>query len=146
MVMDHTPTATSLPDDPGQLEALLVASERIIAVHGQQLADRERVVAAYQNTIMAQQATITTLMQQRTSSTWRSCGFKQAHGPRADRLTDAGQLLPDFAQRRDALPIDAADPATHDRPIKRRRDGNVMLGRAGAHLHHRAPAKMCRLR
>jgi len=112
--MDDTSPTLSLPDDPVQLKALLAAREQLIA---------------------QQQATITTLTQQRDEFYLEKLrlevrlakALKQAYGPRADRLTDPGQLLLDFAQRLDALPIDttglpaeAADPTTRDRLVSRR--------------------------
>jgi transposase len=101
--MDDTPAITSLPDDPAQLKALLIAREN-------QLAAREQLVAQ-------QQATIATLTQQRDEFYLEKLrlevrlakALKQAYGPRADRITDPGQLLLEFAQRLDQLPIDTAD-------------------------------------
>jgi hypothetical protein len=135
--MDDAPAIASLPDDPARLKALLIARE-------DQLAAREQLIAE-------QQATITTLTQQRDAfyleklrlevrlakalkqayqpvekphlAVWhrQSCRcFSRAdspchtsstgcYGPRADRLSDPGQLLLEFAQRLDQLPIDAAD-------------------------------------
>lgn len=101
--MDDAPATTSLPDDPAQLKALLVA--------------RERVIAEHQNTITAQQATIATLTTQRDEFYLEKLrlevrlaqALKQAYGPRADRVSDPGQLLLEFAGRLNALPIAAAD-------------------------------------
>jgi transposase len=119
--MDDTPQTTSLPDDPVQLKALLAARE-------QQLAQRDQLLAQHQ-------ATIATLTQQRDEFYLEKLrlevrlaqALKQAYGPRADRVSDPGQLLLDFAGRLDALPIDAADlpaesadPTTRDRPVSRR--------------------------
>ncbi len=94
--MDDTSPTISLPDDPAQLQALLAAREQVIA---------------------QQQATIATLTTQRDEYYLEKLrlevrlakALKQAYGPRADRLTDPGQLLLEFAQRLDQLPIDAAD-------------------------------------
>jgi transposase len=112
--MDDTPQTTSLPDDPVQLKALLAAREQLIA---------------------QQQATITTLTQQRDEFYLEKLrlevrlakALKQAYGPRADRLTDPGQLLLEFAGRLEALsiaaadlPAEAADPALRDRSVSRR--------------------------
>jgi transposase len=101
--MDDTSPNISRPDDPAQLKALLAA--------------RERVIAEHQNTITAQQAAITALTQQRDEYYLEKLrlevrlakALKQAYGPRADRVSDPGQLLLEFAQRLDALPIDTAD-------------------------------------
>jgi transposase len=102
--MDDTSPTISLPDDPVQLKALLAAREQLIA---------------------QQQATITTLTQQRDEFYLEKLrlevrlakALKQAYGPRADRVSAPGQLLLDFAGRLDALPIDAADlPAETTEP------------------------------
>jgi transposase len=102
--MDDPSPTTSLPDDPAQLKALLAAREQLIA---------------------QQQATITTLTQQRDEFYLEKLrlevrlakALKQAYGPRADRIADPGQLLLEFAGRLDALPIAAADlPAETTEP------------------------------
>ena len=107
--MDDTPATTSRPDDPARLKALLVAREQLIA---------------------QQQATIATLTTQRDEFYLEKLrlevrlakALKQAYGPRADRVSDPGQLLLDFAGRLDALPIDAADrPAETTEPSGERR-------------------------
>ncbi len=103
VVMDDTPAIASLPDDPARLKALLAAREQLIAEH--------------QKTISAQQAAIAALTQERDNFYLEKLrlevrlakALKQAYGPRADRLSDPGQLLLEFAQRLDQLPIDAAD-------------------------------------
>ena len=94
--MDDTSPTISLPDDPVQLKALLIAREQLVA---------------------QQQATIAKLTQQRDEFYLEKLrlevrlakALEQAYGPRADRITDPGQLLLEFAQRLDALPIDTAD-------------------------------------
>jgi len=94
--MDDAPTTTSRPDDPVQLKALLAAREQFIA---------------------QQQATIATLTTQRDAYYLEKLrlelrlakALKQAYGPRADRLRDPGQLLLEFGQRLDALPIEVVD-------------------------------------
>lgn len=105
--MDDTAALAALPDDITQLKAL----------------------------IAQQQATITTLTQQRDAFYLEKLrlevrlakALKQAYGPRADRLADPGQLLLEFGQRLDALPIDAADlpaeatdAAVHEHSVSRR--------------------------
>jgi transposase len=87
--MDDTPRTTALPDDLAQLKAL----------------------------IAAQQATIATLTQQRDEYYLEKLrlevrlaqALKQAYGPRADRLADPAQLVLDFGQRLEALPIRPGD-------------------------------------
>lgn len=101
--MDDTPPTTSLLDDPIQLKALWAA--------------REQLIAAQQATITQQTQTIAQITQQRDEYYLEKLrlevrlakALKQAYGPRADRVSDPGQLLLDFAGRLDALPIDAAD-------------------------------------
>jgi transposase len=119
--MDDASLTTSRPDDPAQLKALLAA--------------REQLIAAQQATIAQQTQTLARVTQQRDEFYLEKLrlevrlakALKQAYGPRADRLTDPGQLLLEFAGRLDVLPIDAADlpdetadPATRDRPATRR--------------------------
>jgi transposase len=119
--MDDASLTTSRPDDPAQLKALLAA--------------REQLIAAQQATIAQQTQTLARVTQQRDEYYLEKLrlevrlakALKQAYGPRADRLTDPGQLLLEFAGRLDVLPIDAADlpdetadPATRDRPATRR--------------------------
>ncbi len=90
--MEGTSPLTSLPDDIGELKRLLVARDTVITEH---------------------QNTIATLTQQRDEyyldKLRLAKALKQAYGPRADRLSDPGQLLLDFGGQLDALVIDAAD-------------------------------------
>ena len=121
--MDDTRPTTSLPDDIHQLKALLAARD-------EQLAQRDRQLAEYQ-------VTITTLTQQRDEFYLKSLklevrlakALKQAYGPRADRIADAAQMLLDFGQQLDALPVrrgelppdeGTTEPATPRRPVSRR--------------------------
>jgi transposase len=105
---------TFLPDNVDELKHLLVARE-------QQLAQ--------------QAATIATLTQQHDAYYLEKLrlevrlakGLKQAYGPRADRISDPGQLLLDFGELLDALVTDAADRPTEpdegtprERPASRR--------------------------
>jgi transposase len=99
--MDDAAPITSLPDDPVRLKALLEAREQLIA---------------------AQQATIAALTQQRDNFYLEKLrlevrlakALKQAYGPRADRLADPGQLVLDFGQHLEALPIAPEEwPATN---------------------------------
>jgi transposase len=100
--MEDASPLTSLPDDITELKRLLVARE-------QQLAQ--------------QAATIATLRQQRDAYYLEKLrlevrlakALKQVYGPRADRISDPGQLLLDFGELLDALVTDAADrPAEPD--------------------------------
>ena len=115
--MDDISSRTSLPDDVDELKRLLVARE-------DQLAQRDHVIAEHQQTIA-------TLTQERDAFHLEKLrlevrlakALKQAYGPRADRLSDPGQLLLDFGGQLDALAIDAEDlPAEsgEDASTKRR--------------------------
>lgn len=107
----HTVTRqpTTLPDDIGQLKAM---------------------IAQYQ-------ATIATLTQQRDEFYLKSLqlevrlakALKQAYGPRANRIQDSAQMLLDFGQKLEALPVhptdlppeeEVAEPAAARRPVSRR--------------------------
>jgi len=114
--MDDAASHTVLPDDIVQLKAL-------IAQRDQQLSE--------------QQVTITALAKERDAFYLEKLrlevrlakALKQAYGPRADRIQDAGQMLLDFAQKLDALPVrrgdlppeEDADEATSKRPSRRLR-------------------------
>lgn len=95
VVMDDASPHTTLPDDVNELKRLLVARNQVIAEH---------------------QKTIATLTQQRDAFHLEKLrlevrlakALKQAYGPRADRLSDPGQLLLDFGGLLDGLPIAAA--------------------------------------
>lgn len=128
VVMDDAPATTFLPDDPAQLKALLIARdgqlaarERVIAEHQHTIAAREQLIAAQQATINEHVQSLAQVTQQRDAYYLEKLrlevrlakALKQAYGPRADRLRDPGQLLLEFGQRLDALPIDVVDlPAT----------------------------------
>ncbi len=95
-VMEDASPITSLPDDIDALKRLLVARDRIITQH---------------------EATITTLTRQRDEYYLEKLrleiqlakALKQAYGPRADRLSDPGQLLLDFGEQLEATTIAAVD-------------------------------------
>jgi transposase len=117
---------TTLPDDVNELKRLLVARE-------DQLAQREQVIAEHQKTIAA-------LTQQRDAFHLEKLrlevrlakALKQAYGPRADRLSDPGQLLLDFGGLLDALPIDANDlPVAPDEAESSRRRSSRRLRTRG---------------
>jgi hypothetical protein len=117
--MEDASPRTSRPDDVNELKRLLVARDQVIAEH---------------------QNTIATLTQQRDAfyieklrlEVRLAKALKQAYGPRADRLSDPGQLLLDFGGRLDALPIDAADlPAEPDEAEPRQRSASPRLRTRG---------------
>lgn len=122
VVMDDASQLTSLPDDIRQLKALLVA-------HRHQLVQRDEQLAQHQ-------AIIATLTKQRDEFYLKNLqlevrlakALKQAYGPRADRVGDAAQMLLEFGQLLEALPIhrgdvppeeETAEP-TASRPVSRR--------------------------
>ena len=128
--MDDTRQLTSLPDDIHQLKALLVARHEELAKRDALLAQRDQQLAEYQ-------AAIATLTQQRDEFYLKNLqlevrlakALKQAYGPRADRVSDAAQMLLDFGQKLEALPIhrgdlppehETAESATRDRSVSRR--------------------------
>lgn len=117
---------TTLPDDVNELKRLLLARE-------DQLAQREQVIAEHQKTIAA-------LTQQRDAFYLEKLrlevrlakALKQAYGPRADRLSDPGQLLLDFGGLLNALPIDANDlPVAPDEAESSRRRSSRRLRTRG---------------
>jgi transposase len=94
--MDDAPQPTSLPNDIHQLKALIVA-------------EREQLAQ--------QQATIATLTKQRDGFYIENLklqvrlakALKQAFGPRADRISDSAQMLLEFGQKLEELPIGHGD-------------------------------------
>ena len=124
--MEDASPLTSLPDDVNELKRLLVARE-------DQLAQRNQVIAEHQKTIA-------TLTQQRDAFHMEKLrlevrlaqALKQAYGPRADRLSDPGQLLLDFGDRLDALLIDANDlTAEPDEDVSTKRRSSRRLRTRG---------------
>jgi transposase len=126
--MDDASPLTTLPDDVNELKRLLAAREQVIAEH-------QKTITQHEATITQHQSTIATLTQQRDAfhldklrlEVRLAKALKQAYGPRADRLSDPGQLLLDFGGLLDGLSIDAAAvPAEPDeaksaqRPASRR--------------------------
>lgn len=96
------------------------------------LAAREQELARHQETLAQQLATIATLTQQRDEyyveklrlEVRLAQALKQAYGPRADRVGDAAQMVLDFVQKLEALPIGTGDvPAgiADARPTRRLR-------------------------
>ncbi len=92
-------------------------SPRYLFAHQNASAAREQLIAAQQATITQQGQAIAEITQQRDAFYLEKLrlevrlakALKQASRPRADRLSDPGQPLLEFAQRLDQLPIDAAD-------------------------------------
>lgn len=114
--MEDTSPRTALPDDVNELKRLLVTQQQLLTAREAKLAQRDHVIAEHQKTIA-------TLTQQRDAYHLEKLrlevrlaqALKQAYGPRADRLSDPGQLLLDFGGLLDALPIDAGNvPAAED--------------------------------
>lgn len=119
--MDDAYSTTFLPDDLHQLKTMVV-------VRNQQLAE-------YQEQLTQQQSTIATLTQERDTFYLEKLrlevrlakALKQAYGPRADRISDPGQLLLEFAQKLEAVPVHQEDVApeeneapTRERSVSRR--------------------------
>ena len=109
-VMDDASPLTALPDDVNELKRLLIARDQVVAEH-------QNTITQHQSTIAKHEATISTLTQQRDAFHMEKLrlevrlakALKQAYGPRADRLSDPGQLLLDFGDKLDASVIDTAD-------------------------------------
>lgn len=117
--MEDTSPRTSLPDTVSELKRLLVARDQVITEH---------------------QKTIATLTQQRDAfhldklrlEVRLAKALKQAYGPRADRLSDPGQLLLDFGARLDALSINAEDlPVEPDEGVRQKRSPSRRLRTRG---------------
>ena len=121
--MDDATPQTVLPDDLHQLKALLAA--------------RHHQLIEYQEQLAQQQSTIATLTQQRDAFYLEKLrlevrlakALKQAYGPRADRVSNTAQMLLDFGEKLEALPIrhgdvppeeEASEEATVQRPVSRR--------------------------
>jgi transposase len=94
--------------------------KRRVAAQRASLAERARHIAERDRLIAQRDATITTLTQQRDEFYLEKLrlevrlakALKQAYGPRADRLADPGQLLLDFVQRLEALPVTESAAST----------------------------------
>lgn len=123
IIMDDARPITSLPNDIDQLKALIVT--------------RDRRIDDYREQVAQHQATIAALTQQRDEFYLKSLklevrlakALKQAYGPRADRLQETGQMLLDFGEKLETLPIRHGDvppeentnePAAVRRPASRR--------------------------
>jgi transposase len=119
--MDDASPLTTLPDDVNELKRLLVARDHVIAEHQSTITQHEATITQRENTIAQHQQTIVTLTQERDAFHLEKLrlevrlakALKQAYGPRADRLSEPGQLLLDFGGLLDALPID-----TNDLPVE----------------------------
>ncbi len=121
--MDDTSPLTSLPDDVNELKRLLVAREQVISEHQRTIQQQSTALARQTTTIQEQTQTIAQVTEQRDAyhveklrlEVRLAKALKQAYGPRADRLSDPGQLLLDFGGLLDGRPIDAADvPGAED--------------------------------
>lgn len=131
--MDAPRTPNPSHDEVHRLRALLAERDA-------QLAQRDRVVAEHQSTIAGHELTITTLTKQRDEYYLEKLrlevrlakALKQAYGPRADRIGDPAQLLLDFGDKLDALPINANDlPVDSNEGIPRQRSASRRLRTRG---------------
>jgi hypothetical protein len=127
--MDDARRTISLPDDPHQLKTLLIEREEELAQRDERLAQL--------------QASLATVTRQRDEFYLKNLqlevrlakALKQAYGPRADRVSDAAQMLMDFGQKLESSPVHAGDlppeangdsdqdqsgPATQSRRVSRR--------------------------
>jgi transposase len=120
--MDDTRQPTALPEDIHQLKSLIAQRDHDLAQRDEQLAQ--------------QQATIASLTKQRDEFYLEKLrlevrlakALKQAYGPRADRLRETGQMLLDFGEKLEALPVrhgdvppeEDANDETSTRPVSRR--------------------------
>jgi transposase len=129
--MDDARRSTSSPANIPQLRALLAARDKQLAQRDRQLTERDQLLAQHQ-------AAIATLTRQRDEFYLKNLqlevrlakALKQAYGPRADRLADAAQMLLDFGQQLETLPLHRGDlppeeeetteAAAARRPVSRR--------------------------
>jgi len=135
--MDETPTPNPSHDEVQRLRALLAQRD---AQHRNTIAEYQHAVAVRENTITQHEAAITTLTKQRDEYYLEKLrlevrlakALKQAYGPRADRIGDPGQLLLDFGDQLDALPINANDlPTESNEDIPRQRAASRRLRTRG---------------
>ena len=138
--MEDTFPCTSLPDDVNELKRLLVAREDQLAQRDQVIAEHQKIITQHQSTITQHEVTIATLTQQRDAFHMEKLrlevrlakALKQAYGPRADRLSDPGQLLLDFGGLLDTLTMDAADvPAEPNEETSTKRRSSPRLRTRG---------------
>ncbi len=116
VVMEDTSSPTALPDDVQELRRLLAQQQATIATLTQQ---RDRF---YQQKQQLESQKQQLELEKLRLELRLAQALKQAYGPRADRLADPGQLLLDFGQLLDGLPIDnTALPAEEDVPGEQRR-------------------------
>ena len=131
--MDDARRATSSPVNVPQLRARLAARDRQLAQRDRQLAEHERRLAQYQSTITRHEAALAALTRQRDEFYLKNLrlemrlakALQQAYGPRADRLRETGQMLLNFGQQLEALPVRPGDvppeePEATARPVSRR--------------------------
>jgi transposase len=101
--MDDTRPPFSLPDDIHQLKSMIMTERRQLAERDEQLVQKELAIAA--------------LTRQRDEFYLKSLklevrlakALKQAFGPRADRLQQTGQMLLEFGEKLEELPIRHGD-------------------------------------
>jgi transposase len=130
--MEDTSLSLPLPDDVNELKRLLSEHQTTIAQQQATIVQQTQRLAQQTQTMAQQSQTITQVTQQRDEFYQQkqqleleklrlelrlAKALKQAYGPRADRVSDLGQLLLDFGQLLDQLPISAADlPAEEEAP------------------------------
>jgi transposase len=114
--MEDTSWPTALPDDLQELKRLIAVQQATIAQITQQrdeFRQQKQQLESQKQQLELEKLRLELRLAQ---------ALKQAYGPRADRLADPGQLLLDFGQLLDGLPIDhAALPADEDVPPEQRR-------------------------
>jgi len=131
--MEDARRRTSLPDDIHQLKSLIAQRDEQLTKHQSLIAERDQQLSQHETRITEQQATITTLTQERDEFYLKNLqlevrlakALKQAYGPRADRVADAAQMLLDFWHKLDELPVRSGDLPTEEdqsskRPVSRR--------------------------
>lgn len=107
--MDDAPL-TSLPDDTAQLRALIAQRDQQVALRDRRLVERDQQ-------LNEQRAMIAMLTQERDAYYLEKLrlevrlakALKQVYGPRSDRFEDTAQMLLDFGEKLEALPIRHGD-------------------------------------
>lgn len=94
--MEDTSWPTALPDDVQELKRLITEQQATIARQTQVLAE----LTQQRDTFYLEKLRLTLELAK---------ALKRLYGPRADHLRDPGQLLLDFGQVLDGLPVDVAD-------------------------------------
>ncbi len=122
--MDDARPSIPLPDDIPAMQTLIAQQQVTIATltrqRDEERTHRDRQLAEYQSAIAA-------LTKQRDAFHLKNLqlevrlakALKQAFGPRADRIEDAAQLVLDFGQTLEALPIRRGDvPPEEEEPAR----------------------------